>query len=152
MVVNDYPDFLTLVTDFLTEEGYEVIPLVKHQGAFEQIKADMPDVVICDLIFDNIPAGWALLDMLYLDPATRKLPVILCSAATRQVQEVTPSLASKGIIWLEKPFELETLLNLLAGIDDNPQAKLRLQTHLPPGTPDTNPNPPVAKSKRSASK
>jgi hypothetical protein len=34
-------------------------------------------------------------------------------------------LAGKGIIWLETPFELETLLDLLAGIDDNPQAKLR---------------------------
>jgi CheY-like chemotaxis protein len=152
MVVNDYPDFLTLVTDFLTEEGYEVIPLVKHQGAFDQIKADMPDVVICDLIFDNIPAGWALLDMLYLDPITRTIPVILCSAATRQVQEVTPSLASKGIVWLEKPFELEALLTLLAGIDDNPQAKLRLQTRLPPETTDTIPNSAAKKSKRSASK
>jgi CheY-like chemotaxis protein len=152
LVVNDYPDFLTLVTDFLSEEGYEVIPLVKHQGAFEQIKADMPDVVICDLIFDNIPAGWALLDMLYLDPKTRAIPVILCSAATRQVQEAAPSLAGKGIIWLEKPFELETLLNLLAGIDDNPQAKLRLQDRLPPGTADTNPNPPAGKSRRSDAK
>jgi CheY-like chemotaxis protein len=152
MVVNDYPDFLTLVTDFLTEEGYEVIPLVKHQGAFEQIKADMPDVVICDLIFDNIPVGWALLDMLYFDPTTRAIPIILCSAATKQVQEVAPSLASKGIVWLEKPFELETLLNLLAGIDDNPQSKLRFQERLPPGTPDTSPNPPAAKSKRSSSK
>ena len=125
MVVNDYPEFLALLTDFLTEEGYEVIPLPKHQGAFEQIKADKPDVVICDLIFDNMPAGWSLIDMLFLDPETRTIPVILCSAATRQVQEAAPSFAGKGILWLEKPFELETLLDMLAGIDDNPQAKLR---------------------------
>ena len=125
VVVNDHPEFLALLVDFLGEEGYDVIPIPKHQGAFEQIKAEKPDVVICDLIFDNIPAGWAVLDMLYLDPETRAVPVILCSAATKQIQEALPSLAGKGILWLEKPFELEVLLDMLAGIDDNPQAKLR---------------------------
>ena len=126
-VVNDHPEFLALMTEFLTEEGYEITAIPKHQGAFEQIKASRPDIVICDLIFDNMPAGWALLDMLYLDPETRAIPVILCSAATRQVQEASASFAGKGIIWLEKPFELETLLELLAGIDDNPTAKLHSQ-------------------------
>lgn len=112
-VVNDHPEFLDLLAEFLGEEGYEVTTIPKHQGAFEQIKASLPNVVICDLIFDNMPAGWALIDMLYLDPETRPLPVILCSAATRQVQEVVPSFAGKGILWLEKPFELEALLKLL---------------------------------------
>lgn len=125
LVVNDHPEFLALLAEFLGEEGYDVITLPKHQGAFEQIKASVPDVVICDLIFENHPAGWALLDMLYLDPETRTIPVILCSAATKQVQEAVPSFLGKGILWLEKPFELETLLDMLAGIDDNPQAKLR---------------------------
>lgn len=131
MVVNDYPEFLALLSEFLAEEGYQVSALPKHQGAFEQIKASCPDIVICDLIFDNIPAGWALLDMLYLDPVTRAIPVILCSAATKQIQESVPSLAGKGILWLEKPFELETLLELLAGIDENPLAQLRPQAKSP---------------------
>ena len=66
--------------------------------------------------------------MLYLDPETRTIPVILCSAATRQVQEAVPSLAAKGILWLEKPFELEKLLELLEGIDRNPVTKMRPQS------------------------
>jgi len=131
MVVNDHPEFLALLSEFLDEEGYEVSVLPKHQGAFEQIKASNPDIVICDLIFDNIPAGWALLDMLYLDPETRAIPVIMCSAVTRQVEEAVPSLAGKGILWLEKTFELEKLLELLEGIEDNPLAKLRPQSKLP---------------------
>ena len=128
MVVNDHPEFLALLADFLGEEGYEVTALPKHQGAFQEIKACKPDVIVCDLIFDSIPAGWALLDMLYLDPETRAIPVILCTAATKHVQETVPSLVSKGILWLEKPFELEKLLEMLEGIDDNPLAKLRSQS------------------------
>lgn len=126
-VVNDHPEFLDLLADFLGEEGYSVTTLPKHQGAFEQIKASQPSVVICDLMFDNYPAGWALIDMLYLDPETRPIPIILCSAATKYVQEITPSLAGKGILWLEKPFELEKLLTLLATLDSNPDSKLRTQ-------------------------
>ncbi len=123
-VVNDHPEFLALLADFLGDEGYEVHAIPKHQGAFEQIKQSKPDVVICDLIFDNVPAGWALLDMLYLDPETRAIPIILCSVATKQVQESVPSLAAKGILWLEKPFELEKLLDMLAAIEDNPLTRL----------------------------
>jgi hypothetical protein len=37
-------------------------------------------------------------------------------------------LAAKGILWLEKPFALEKLLDLLGGIEDNPVAKLRPQS------------------------
>ena len=127
VVVNDHPEFLALLSEFLGEEGYDVLTIPKHQGAFEQIKNAKPEIIICDLVFDNIPAGWALLDMLYLDPATRAIPVILCSAASRQVQEAAASFAGKGIVWLEKPFELEKLLDLLNGIEDNPIFKIRAQ-------------------------
>ncbi|HNP73013.1 MAG TPA: response regulator [Kouleothrix sp.] len=124
-IVNDHPEFLELLSDFLGEEGYDVTTFPKHQGAFEQIKSSCPDAVICDLMFDNLPSGWALIDMLYLDAATRPIPVILCSAATRYVQEIAPSLAGKGIRWLEKPFALEKLLEILAEIDTGPESKLR---------------------------
>lgn len=123
-VVNDHPEFLALLADFLGEEGYDVLTIPKHQGAFDQIKNSKPYIIICDLMFDNMPAGWALLDMLYLDPETRPIPVILCSAATKQVQEAAASFAGKGIVWLEKPFELEKLLELLDSAEENPTFKI----------------------------
>ncbi|MCU0491092.1 MAG: response regulator [Chloroflexaceae bacterium] len=116
-VVNDYPDFLDLIVEMLTDEGYEVTAFPKHQGAFEQIKESQPDIVICDLVFGNEIHGMALLDMLYLEPKTRAIPVILCTAATDKLREITPSLAAKGIRWLEKPFSIESLLDLLELIE-----------------------------------
>lgn len=124
-VVNDHAEFLALLAEFLEEEGYDVTTLAKHQGAFDQIKESKPDIVICDLIFGNMPEGWALLDMLYLDPATRKIATILCSAATEFVREIEASLSAKGIVWLEKPFELEKLLEILKHIESDQTSKLR---------------------------
>jgi CheY-like chemotaxis protein len=112
-VVNDHPEFLALMADFLGEEGYDVHTLPKHQGAFEQIKQTHPDIVILDMMFDGISAGWALIDMLVLDPETRPIPMVVCSAATNYMQEVAPSLSAKGIPWLEKPFELDDLLRVV---------------------------------------
>jgi CheY-like chemotaxis protein len=113
MVVNDAPEFLELMTDFLEEEGYHVTTFPKHQGAFERIKDGNPDLLICDLVLDNEVSGFALLDMLYLDPVTRAIPTILCTAAIDKVREISPSLAAKGIRWLEKPFEIEKLLEMI---------------------------------------
>jgi CheY-like chemotaxis protein len=140
VVVNDHPEFLALMAEFLGDEGYDVTVLPRHQGAFEQVKASQPDVVICDLMFENTASGWALLDMLYLDPETRAIPMILCSAATKQVQEVMPSLEAKGISWLEKPFELEKLLSLLEEIDSQPAAKLRRINSSPASSKDSSPH------------
>jgi CheY-like chemotaxis protein len=113
MVVNDYPEFLDLMVEFLEEEGYTVITLPKHQGAFDIIKETKPDMVICDLVFGNEIVGFSLLDMLYLDPETRETPLILCTAAIEHVREIVPSLAAKGIRWLEKPFPIEDLIKLI---------------------------------------
>ena len=85
------------------------------------------DVIICDLMFGTLAAGWAVIDMLHLDPETRSIPLILCTVATKEVQEAAASLTAKGIVWLEKPFELERLLELLADIEKNPVVKLKTQ-------------------------
>jgi CheY-like chemotaxis protein len=117
-VVNDSPEFLELLVELLSDEGYKVTAIPKHQGAFEQIKSSQPDLVICDLIFENAAHGWALIDMLHLSLETNRIPLLLCSAATQQVREVAPSLAAKGIRWLEKPFQIDDLLKVIAAIFD----------------------------------
>ena len=119
VVVNDDTEFLDLMKEFLTEEGYQITAFPKHQGAFEKIKESGADIVVCDLVFGNQQAGWSLIDMLYFDPETRAIPLILCTAATHPVREIVDSLAAKGITWLEKPFELERLLEVLEKVRVN---------------------------------
>lgn len=123
-LVDDNPEFLTMLTDQLCQYGYKVTPMPMHQDVFKQLKRDNPDVIICDLMLDNITAGWALVDMLYLDPSTRPIPLILCAMTSQALQEASASFAGKGILWIEKPFKIESLLEVLDGIDDNPYLQL----------------------------
>jgi len=112
-VINDYPAFLEMIDEALSDEGYEVLTLAKYQGAFDQIKRWSPDLIVLDLVLGDAQVGWSLLDQLKFDPETSKLPILLCSASTRDVREVAPSLIAKNVDYLEKPFELDTLLHRL---------------------------------------
>jgi CheY-like chemotaxis protein len=124
-VVNDQPEFLELMRDFLEMEGYNVLTIAKHQGAFEQIKRSQPNMIICDLVFNNEVAGWALIDMLYFDPETRAIPLVVCSAAVHQIREAQSSLSSKGIKWLEKPVAFEELLDIISYYGDSMESNVR---------------------------
>ncbi len=58
-------------------------------------------------------AGWAILNLLTLDPATRPIPVLVCSAAIHSLQEHAPMLEKHGIRALPKPFDLDDLLEAI---------------------------------------
>ena len=113
-VINDYPAFLEMIAEALSAEGYEVQTIPKHQDAFEQLKDWEPDLIVLDLVLGNATVGWGLLDQIKFDPQTERIPVLLCSAATKEMREVVPSLSAKGVDYLEKPFDLDTFLQKLA--------------------------------------
>jgi CheY-like chemotaxis protein len=125
-LVDDSVEFLALLAEQLRQAQYTVTPIPLHQGTFSVVKDSQPDVIICDLGLANVTAGWALVDMLFLDPSTRPIPIIVCAVLSEDIETASVAFAGKGILWLEKPFKLETLLTLLAQIQHNPNV---LQTH-----------------------
>src|SRR5688572_29184715 len=82
VVVNDDTDFLTLMSDLLTDiGGYEVSICREGHNAYQFVKEQAPDLVILDIRIDGQEMGWTILECLTLDPATRPIPLIVCSAA-----------------------------------------------------------------------
>ncbi len=117
VVVNDDTAFLTLMHDLLADvEGYRVGICREGDRAYEFVKEQQPDLVILDIRIDGADAGWAILECLTLDPATRPIPLIVCSAAIRELQDHQPLLARYGIDVLPKPFDLDALLRTVAGM------------------------------------
>lgn len=90
----------------LEADGYEVRA---SADAFGDIKHANADLVILDLFLHGENVGWQQLDILTLDPATRAIPVIICSAAIASLASARPKLATLDVAVLEKPFELEQL-------------------------------------------
>jgi CheY-like chemotaxis protein len=115
VIINDDTDFLTLMSDLLTDvEGYEVKVCREGNHAYQFVKEHQPDLVILDIRIEGQDIGWAILECLTLDPKTRPIPLIVCSAAIRQLQAHQELLDLYGIDVLTKPFDLDTLLEKVA--------------------------------------
>src|SRR5690242_7919533 len=111
VVINDDTAFLELMQELLREEGgYAVAILREWDGAYQYVKVEQPDLVLLDIRMSGEEAGWTILELLTLDPATRGVPVIVCSAAVRSLHDHAELLARYGVHVLEKPFDLEVLL------------------------------------------
>jgi len=113
-VVNNDTDFLGLMNELLSLEGYRTIICREGDRAYSVIKESQPDLVILDVRLDHAEQGWTILELLRLDPATTRIPVIVCSADARFLREKATALHDLRCDTLEKPFDLDMLLDKVA--------------------------------------
>lgn len=113
-VINDDTMFLDLMRDLLeTEEDYEVLICKEWDGAYTFVKTNQPDLVIQDIRIGGEENGWNILNLLTLDPETRPIPIIVCSAAIQSLHSHQEWLTKFGIHALPKPFDLDVLLRTI---------------------------------------
>jgi DNA-binding response OmpR family regulator len=111
LVVNDTQEILELFRMLLEEEeGYDVVlsgfPIQKIKE-IEQIK---PDLIILDLVLGDEKSGMQMLQMLKMQQSTVAIPVLVCTAALKIVQEQEGYLVSQGVHVVYKPFEIDDLI------------------------------------------
>jgi CheY-like chemotaxis protein len=112
-VANDNQDFLELMRELLHDEGYEVTVLHASEHAYTEIKHAAPDLVILDMTLEHPDDGWAILQLLKLDPETVRIPVIVCSAEVKLLTERQEQIEALSCFAVEKPFDLVTLLGAI---------------------------------------
>ena len=114
LVANDDTAFLELMHDLLEdEEGFEVLICREWDNVYGLVKEQRPDLVILDIRMGGEEHGWTILNLLTLDPSTRPIPIIVCSAAIHSLHEHQPWLDKFGICALPKPFDLNMLLEMV---------------------------------------
>ena len=113
VVSNHEPAFLGLLQALLQEEGYVVLVPPELDDPYPFIKAQRPAAVVLDAPFRQETAILAVLDLLRLDPATARLPVVVCSTAPRDLGGLDGR-EGEGRSLLATPFDLDRLLAVLA--------------------------------------
>jgi len=113
-IIEDDPALQALLQDALSDEGYTTISWRGSAGAHEVLRQAQPDLIILDLWLEHPQAGSMVLGLLAVDPATRHLPVIVCSGAHHLLAAQAVHLAAQGYVIVEKPFDLEALLRQVA--------------------------------------
>ena len=124
LIVDDKSELLHLMRRVLEDEQYQVAIHQNGLDAFATVKATLPDLLILDLVLGNI-SGKEVLKQLKDDPVTADIPVIVYTAAVLEAEEVSRLIASdsmyyQGVSLLQKPFELQHLLDMVAQVVNEP--------------------------------
>lgn len=113
-VIEDEPSIVDIMRVVLTNEGYQVVSAPTGSRGWHLIRQARPHVVLLDFSRYRPGGGWWILERLLADGSTRQIPVIAMSADTLLLRERANDLKRECFAVLEKPFDLNTLLALVA--------------------------------------
>jgi signal transduction histidine kinase len=107
LVVDDNPDLRGYVANLLAP-SYRVLAAADGLAALEAIQADLPDVVLSDVMMPRLD-GFGLLRALRADPRSSAIPVILLSARAGE-ESAIQGLDAGSDDYLVKPFSARELI------------------------------------------
>jgi CheY-like chemotaxis protein len=114
LVINDTPAILEVFRQLFEDEGYQVtldtFSSFDTAAKFDLIRELCPDVIILDFLIGGEPLGWQLLQLLRMNRDTALVPVVVCTAAVRQVEELGAHLLTMGVQVVIKPFNIDDII------------------------------------------
>ncbi|MBI4759903.1 MAG: GAF domain-containing protein [Chloroflexi bacterium] len=118
LAIDDDPQVISLYERYLSPQGYHVVALTEPARAKERVKELKPFAVTLDIMMPNVD-GWSVLTDLKSDPATRDIPVIICSI----VEQTDKGFNLGAADYLVKPILEEDLVHALDRL--NKSGKIR---------------------------
>jgi len=104
ILVDDEPEILTLVRDYLSREGFIVLTAVNGSEGLELIEREKPDLVLLDWMLP----GMSGLDMCKHLRETSTVPIIMLTAKSEEIDRVL-GLEFGADDYIVKPFSLREM-------------------------------------------
>ena len=145
LLVDDDPNLILLVKDYLEYQGYQVVTAGNGREALAALAQEAPDMIICDIMMPEMD-GYTFINKVRQDPQISWIPVMFLSAKG-QSQDRVKGLNTGADVYMVKPFEPEELAaqvesslrqaNRLMGhksypIDDSPRIQVPSNVELTP--------------------
>ena len=118
LLVDDDADLVELLDYVLVEEGANVRTATTAREALKVVRTSTPDVMLLDIAMPEID-GYELLTVIRRDPALSKVPALAVTGYTGE-REKDRSRAAGFAKHLTKPFDIATLVNLIATLAPSP--------------------------------
>src|SRR4030042_5273274 len=80
LLVDDDPDFLEMHKAVLQNHGYEVLTAMSGREGLERVRAEMPDLIILDLMMEKHDAGFSFSKTLKTDPLFKRIPILMVTS------------------------------------------------------------------------
>jgi CheY-like chemotaxis protein len=111
LIVEDVPNVLELLEVTLRFKGYAVLTARDGEEALQVVARQRPVLIITDILMPKLD-GYAFVQKLRLNPATRSIPVVFLSATYVEDKDFALSLGASR--FLEKPIDTEDFLLTVA--------------------------------------
>ena len=108
LLIDDDPNLILLVKDYLEFRGYEVITAENGREALEVLEQEIPDMIICDVMMPEMD-GYAFVNQVRQEERTSWIPILFLSAK-QQTGDKIKGLDSGADVYMVKPFEAEELV------------------------------------------
>lgn len=108
LVVDDESEAVELVEFNLKQAGFEVITAADGEEAVKKAKANLPALVVLDLMLPEID-GLEVCKLLRRDPATARLPILMLTAKAAEIDRVL-GLEIGADDYVTKPFSPRELV------------------------------------------
>lgn len=80
LLVDDDLDFLEMHKAVLKNHGYDVLTASSGNEGLEKVRAEMPDVIILDLMMEKYDTGFSFSKEIKNDPLFKKIPILMVTA------------------------------------------------------------------------
>ncbi len=130
LLVDDDPNLVLLVKDYLEFRGYEVMAANNGREALEILDKSIPDMIICDVMMPEVD-GYGFVADLRKRQDIGWIPVLFLSAKG-QSQDRIKGLNLGADVYMVKPFEPE---ELVAQVESSLNQSGRIRQHADVGAP-----------------
>jgi twitching motility two-component system response regulator PilG len=111
LIVEDEVSLLKLESILLTTRGYKVSGVTDGLKALEEIKKDMPDLVLLDIMIPGID-GFEVCRRIKADPVTTNLPVVMLTAK-KSTADQTRGVEAGADAYITKPFKSAKIIEIV---------------------------------------
>jgi signal transduction histidine kinase/DNA-binding response OmpR family regulator len=133
LCIDDDPEVITLYQRFLETQGYQVIGLSDTDRAVQEAARLKPATIMLDAL---MPAerrdGWSILAELKSTPATRDIPIVVCTIA-RASADQNKGFALGAADYLVKPVSESDLMGALDRVERSEASAEALRSPRPEG-------------------
>ena len=125
LIVDDTPTNLAVISETLTDAGFDVAIARSAERALEQIKLELPDLILLDIMMPGM-SGFEFCQLLQVDPQFQQVPVIFMTASTDTASKVR-GLTIGAVDYITKPFEEQEMVARIRTHLDLKKTRLKLQ-------------------------
>jgi len=108
LLIDDDPNLILLVKDYLEFNDYEVLTATQGREALTILEQQIPDLIICDIMMPEMD-GYAFVQEIRQNANWDQIPVIFLSAKGQSKDKIK-GLTHGADVYMVKPFEPEELV------------------------------------------